>query len=971
VIRTGYSFKTAIGHLGDVVSRLQAIGWQHAPICDRESTFGFNRWTKLATKAGLRPIYGVELGCIAETGEKAPVVDYWRFLAIDSLRPLHDLIYQATSAKFRIPVLTYGQAMAAPGIIRIAGNKVQLGALDPTGDVYFGLSPDAPKGLVTAARAAGFKMVAIGANFYPRLEDRELYRVALGWRAETQSYPQHILSDEEWVEATARLASPEVVQRIALHNRDVILDRCRATMKHAQLLKPAVNMSLRQMCEEGAKRTGTDLANHVYRDRLDRELSIIAEKQFEDYFFIMADLMNFARSNMVCGPGRGSSSGSLVCYLLNITTIDPIPFGTLFERFIDINRSDLPDIDVDLSDDKRHMVFDYAESKYGAEHVARLGTVLLFRPKSALNQAGITLRIPKWQIEKVVDTLIERSGGDSRALQTMEDSFKDTETGRAFINEYPEAKIITPLEGHPQTAGQHAAGVVITQEPIVEYVAVDARTQSVMCDKKDSEDLNLLKIDALGLTQLSIFERTLELIGKAGQYSFLDTLPLDDSAAFEVLNRGHFAGIFQFNGSVLQDVSGSVGRSPYPINHINDIVQITAVARPGPAASGGTLAWVRRRTRQEPISTLHPLLTELTQETYGVNLFQETTMRVVRELGSFNWADTSSIRKAMSGRLGDEYFARFREKFLEGAVKNGVKLKDAELIWSSIATMGSWQMNLAHCVSYGLVSYYCCYLKAHHPIEFAAATLDAETEPGRQIALLRELKSENIDYLPFDPEVSTDRWMPAERAGKRLLVGPLTVIKGIGPAAVREILECRASGKPLREALLKRMQSSQTAIDSLYPIADAIARLHPDLAASGIVTPPLKLNQVQTGIDDEIVVLGVAERIAPIDENEPIRVQRRKGRKFPPPTDALNIFLRDDTEQLLCRVDRFKFAQIGRPVVEHGRPGKALYALKGTVPKGFRMLMVSRVKHLGDMDESFISGEVRPGHNKLTPGEQG
>jgi DNA polymerase III alpha subunit len=253
---------------------------------------------------------------------------------------------------------------------------------------------------------------------------------------------------------------------------------------------------------------------------------------------------------MVVGPARGSSCGSLVCYLLNITTIDPIPFGLIFERFIDINRTDLPDIDIDFSDERRQLVFDYAEEKYGRAHVARLGTVGLFKPRSALKQAGASLRIPTWRIEKVLDSLIERSSGDARAMFALEDTLKGTEAGRAMLSEFPEALIAGRMEGHPANSSQHAAGIVITQEPVAEYVAVDARSKATMCDKKDAEVLNLLKIDALGLTQLSIFERTLKLAGLPDVSGWLEQLPLDDQAAFDVLNKQHFAGIFQFTGII-------------------------------------------------------------------------------------------------------------------------------------------------------------------------------------------------------------------------------------------------------------------------------------------------------------------------------------------------------------------------------------------------------------------------------------
>ncbi len=243
-------------------------------------------------------------------------------------------------------------------------------------------------------------------------------------------------------------------------------------------------------------------------------------------------LINWAKKRLIVGPARGSSAGSLVCYLLNITAIDPIPYGLLFERFLDITRTDLPDIVIDFSDDRRQMVFNYAENKYGIDRVARLGTVGMFQPKSAMKQAAIALRVPQFMLDKVFDSLVLRLIGDTRANQQIEDTFKDTEAGRALIKEFPELAIAAKMEDHPNNASQHAAGIVLTQEPVKNYVAIDARTKAAMCDKKDAKELNLLKIDALGLTQLSVFERCLQLINKPDRSTarFLEEIPLEDPA---------------------------------------------------------------------------------------------------------------------------------------------------------------------------------------------------------------------------------------------------------------------------------------------------------------------------------------------------------------------------------------------------------------------------------------------------------
>lgn len=1093
LIRTGYSFRTAVGHLDDIAARLKEIEWTYGPIADRCSTFGFNRWSKVCQEHNLRAVYGVELAVVVELGAKKPTVDYWTFIAQDDIAALHELIWKATSNPGREPSLTYTQAQHAEGVTKIVGPRVQINQLNGNELVYLGLSPASPRGLVRKWIANDRPLLAVTNNYFPREQDREFYRVTLGRFADNQSYPQHILSDDEWYLAMDWLENASCVS--AMNNRDKVFKSSSAKLKQATLLRPDHPLSLHDMCIAGAKRLNVDLNDEVYATRLKRELDLIAEKQFEDYFFIIADMVMWAKEHMVVGPARGSSCGSLVCYLLGITSIDPIPHGLIFERFIDTTRADLPDIDLDFSDERRQLVFDYVESKYGPERVARLGTVGMFQPRSALNQAGIALKIPKWQIDKVSDSIIQRSSGDSRAMQQLEDTLKDTESGRKLLSDHPNILIAAGMEGHPNVSSQHAAGIVITQEPVRNYVAIDARTRSAMCDKKDAEDLNLLKIDALGLTQLSIFERTLQLIGKPDVSGYLETLPLDDPAAFDVLNKGNFSGIFQFMGGALKGLTRQV-----TVTKFDDIVNITALARPGPMVSGQAGVWTKRRTGKEPVNYPHPAIEPYLRDTLGTIIYQEQILQIGREVGDLSWGQVTQLRKAMSKSLGKEYFDQFGNPFKAAAHKKGIPMDILDKLWDDLTSFGAWCLsgdtvlvnpqpnqhskktftlrelyesggyapgartqlrrqklfclqdgsikpatnilvtqsgeqetwavtasngcriratinheflcsdgqyrrlkdlkvgdnvlmmgdsaaptpativsidepkiemtydvsmpppnhnfvadgfivhncfNKSHAVAYGTVSYWCCWLKAHHPVEFAAATLDAEKDPSRQIALLRELKDEGISYVPIDPDHSTDRWMPKDN----VLVGPLMNVKGIGPKTVQKILTSRKTGEVLPPSVTKRLAQAKTEIDTLFPVRDRVAQLHPDLAAINIVTKPTMIIHAQPGLTGDIIIIGVAKKIAPRDENEAVNVAKRGGRVLSGPTQSLNLFLLDDTDEVFCKIDRFHFERMGRAVVERGRVGKAIYAIKGEIPRDFRMIKVRAIRYLGDMTD--------------------
>lgn len=963
-VRTGYSFKTAVGHAEDAVGRIKEIGWEVAPISDRMSTFGFATWTKLAEKSGLRPVYGVELPVVADRSEKRPATDWWTFYAKDRLRDLHQAIELATDQDN----LLYEQALRLP-LIKVTGERTLMDHVKKVPDLYVSLAPSTPKGLYEVAKRKGLRFVASSDNFYTRADDREFYRIALGLRAQTQSYPQHILSDDEWSRAIW-YATPEE-KRAAIRLRDAVLSQSTAKLTRAKLLTPEKKKTLRQLCEEGARALNVNLRDAVYRERLDKELAMIAEKEFEDYFFIIADLMQFSRSKMIVGPARGSSCGSLVCYLLGITSVDPIPYDLIFERFIDRTRADLPDIDLDFSDARRHLAIEYVAKKYGERHVARLGSVTQWQAKSALKMIGVGLRIPSWQINEVTNTVIKRSMGDSRASSTVIDTLTETDVGRKLLEEYPDARVAGRMEAHPSGSGQHAAGVILTQDDVIDFVAVDRRTGVAMCDKYDAEVLNLLKIDMLGLTQLSTFERVLELIGRSKERSsFFEKIPLDDPEAFRVLNEMRFSGVFQFvPDSQLANLVRRMRKDfRGEISHVEDLIAFTALVRPGPMGSGMTDVWIKRRSGVEQVEYEHPLLEPYLKNTLGLVVYQEQIMQIGREIGDLSWDDVTALRKAMSKSLGKEYFDQFGDRWKAGATKRGMPKDLADRFWDKMCQFGMWSFNRSHSVAYGLISYWCCWLKAYYPVEFAAATLDAESDVMRQVSALREMRDVGVDYVPFDVDVSTDRWEIGEREdGSRYLVGPLSNIYGIGPAATNAVLDARLASRRkdgdrelerekfrslLKPAVLKKLENAQTKLTTLTPIADAISALVPDLQAVGIVTPPRSIEDCSGG-DCGVVILARVSKVQPVNENEPARIARRKmyGQQefIEGPADALNMFFEDDTGEIFCKINHRRFLEIGKDVVAQAKVGKSLYAIKGDVPKDFRMIRVTQIKYLGEM----------------------
>jgi DNA-directed DNA polymerase III PolC len=927
------------------MERIKACDYSFAPITDRASTFGWVRWAKLAKENGLRPIFGLELGVTESLNAKKPIVDYWTFIAKDNLLALHRLFELATTQFHKEPLLTYQQAMATD-CSTIIGHRSNFELMNPAPNRFIGLSPSVSKGYFDRAKSKGYQFIATSDNKYPTREDVGLYEIVCDYQASTQIYDQHIQAPKEWVASVSRIADKETIDA-ALSNREAVAQASTAELTKGFLFKPERKATLRDMCERGAKRLGIDLENPIYKERIDRELTLIRDKGFEDYFYIIEDMVAWARTIMIVGRGRGSAAGSLVCYLLGITMDDPIPYGLIFERFLAPDRNDPPDIDLDFSDQQRYRVFEYLIKKYGPSHVARLGTVANYQATSALADTATALDIPKWEHKSVSECLDKKEVGDTDVLA---DVLETMDVGQRLIKKFPELAIATKLEGHPKHCSQHAAGVILTSEPVNNYVAIDRTTGAANCDKEDAEWLNLLKIDVLGLTQLSVFEDALEMAGL--DRNTLDDIPLDDPEAFKILNDRRFAGIFQFNGAALQNITKQI-----KMENLEDIVAVTALARPGPLDSGATARWIERKKGAEAVSYPHPMFEPILKRTFGVLVYQEQIMELGRVIGDMTWPEVAALRKAVAKSKGTEAINKFGDKWKAGAIAKGGDPMAMQKYWDDICAFGRYAFNLSHSLSYGVISYQCCWLKAHYPFEFAAAALTHEEKPERQLIMLREMIKEGYDYIPVDQARSIDKWTLGQRDGKRILIGPVSNIVGIGPKHIQTILSARARNETLPSAVQKLLDHPKTPIDSLWPIADAIKK-H-DLVAKNIVSQPMPIGNIELGNEDfEVMVFCTFSKITQRDDNEEASVKRRGGRRIFGNSVTLNLTLMDDSGTIFGKINRNDYPILGAPILERGRAGKCLYAVKGIVKAksakfgDFRMIHIRQVRYIGDVDET-------------------
>jgi DNA polymerase III alpha subunit len=941
-LRTEYSFRTVFGRIESVLARVpngDAVG-----IADT-GTWGHVPFYKAARATGRKPLLGAEIALVPEVPRAAFAVNGKKpkqeklgtvaaaFLARNAagLEELYRLVSLANTRPryYYVPRLDYRDVNAATksgNLIFLSGANADLTRLTNRPNVYLEMNPGAVLWNRKVRAATGWSRVICCDNRYPTVADRVCWEILSGLgpggrKGSARTTPQHILDEDE-----LRLAVPEADDE-AFRNTERIAAACDVTLPKAAMVRFPDAVTLEHLCYEGAQErgmatvgdmaTGYRLDDHVYDQRLWLELELIHKKNFEDYFYVIGDLVREAKRHMLVGPARGSSAGSLVCFLLGITDVDPIKHDLMFERFIDITRADLPDIDLDFQDDRREMVGQYLANKYGAERVGRLGTVLLYKAKSALGDVAKTVGIPAFEIADLKGAIIERSSGDARAQFCIDDTFQSLDIGKKLLAKYPLLTLAGQLEGHAQYSGTHAAGIVVTEEALTKYAALDA-AGALQIDKKSAEALNILKIDALGLRTLTVLQDILQQIGK--DRNWLINYPLDDSAAFDIFNADRFTGIFQYEGYALQTLCKQM-----KVRNFDDVAVITALARPGPLHCGAAEEFIQRRTGRAPVVYLHAVAEPFTRSTYGTVIYQEQVMMICRHVGQLSWDDVQTIRRAMSKSLGDEFFGTYWERFREGAGNLGIPEPEARAIWDKICTFGSWAFNKSHAYSYGLLSYWCAMLKARYPLEFAAACLRAAKDEEQSVKLLREMSEEGLTFTAVDPGRSGETW--EVRDGE--LLGGLTNIKGLGPAKARTILAARAKGEQLTPGLAKLLDHPVTPYDDLFTGRRRFAALLENprtyQVTSGKITPVRDITE-----PGEYVFIARIREKNQRDLNEQHSLNARGGRRISRNNLFLNLVLEDDTGLCFATVGRYQYAKYGVPIIERGKVGD-WYLWKGEI----------------------------------------
>lgn len=524
-----------------------------------------------------------------------------------------------------------------------------------------------------------------------------------------------------------------------------------------------------------------------YKERVKYEMSIFESKGLQDFLLFTSDAIRWGKRNGVSfGPGRGSSAASVVCWLLKITEIDPIRHPLLmFERFIDLNRADPPDIDVDCSDEERWRVKDYLAGKYGADRVGQIANFVQYRGKNALQDVAHVYSIPKHRVKVVSDLVIERSGGDSRYDATLEDTIGMFPEAQAVFDEYPDLRKAFRLEGNTKGMSVHAAGLVVANSPLTDICAVYEKNgvRVLSIDKKDCEYIDAVKLDFLGLSTMGMISLCLKMAGLT--LEDLYAIPDDDPETLRIFQSGDVVGIFQFEGRATR----LVNRDVHPDNFA-EVSDVNALARPGPLFSGTTAEYCDvKHGRREP-ERFHPRVSEITELTKGQIVYQEQILQIVREIGGFDWGHSIEIRRIISKKLGQAAFQVSMGAFVDGAARlHGIDPSTAERIWKRLVTSGTYSFVNAHSVAYSTIAWWTAWLKVHYPEEFYAASLSKASDEQHSFRLMKDAVRHGITVSPPLLNLSRERWTTSPGQ----VIAGWDSIPGLGPKIAEKIEGWRKS----------------------------------------------------------------------------------------------------------------------------------------------------------------------------------
>jgi DNA polymerase-3 subunit alpha len=844
-VHTQYSLLDGAIRLSDLFKQVKAFGMSAVAMTDHGTMFGALDFYQQATSAGINPIIGCECYVAPRTiADKTPrdregtrhlvllaenqqgyrnlcklatvgqMQGYYYKPRIDkALLADHaeGLIALSACLKGDIPQFILANRMdkaadAARFYLKIFGEGNYFLELQNNG---IAAQEKVNQGLVELSRQLSIPMVATNDCHYLNKQDAKAHEILLCVQTQkTVTDADRFIFDSNQL----YFKSPEEMKGDfadypgATDNTTAIANRCYIEFDfktyHFPQFDPESKKSADELFDEQVRagyehrmavvrKKKADLDESVYCERLEYEIATIKKMGFSGYFLIVADFIRYAKKNGIpVGPGRGSAAGSLVSYALFITDLDPIEHGLIFERFLNPSRISMPDIDVDFCIHGRERVYNYVVERYGGgDYVAQIITFGKMKAKLVIRDVGRALGLPLAEVDTIAKLI-----PDSLKM-TIEKALKEEPKLAEMVASDPRiAELIDvsrALEGLSRHASTHAAGVVIGDRPLVEYLPLYKGKKGEVVtqfDMKKVEDIGLVKFDFLGLRNLTVIDHALKSIAAQGKNEpALSDLPLDDEKTFALLQAGDTTGVFQLESSGMKNLLVRLHPESF-----DDLTALVALYRPGPLDSGMVDDFVDRKHGRKrvvyPVACLEPIL----KETYGVMVYQEQVMQVAGELAGYSMADADSLRKAIGKKIV-ALMAKHREKFVDGAVGKGVNKSIAIELFDLIEKFGGYGFNKSHSAAYALIAYQTAYLKAHFPVEFMAALLTSEIDTiDGVVKFINECRSHNIDVLPPDVNESSTVFTAIDG---RIRFG-LAAVKNVGGAAVDLIIrEREANGE--------------------------------------------------------------------------------------------------------------------------------------------------------------------------------
>ncbi|HEX75922.1 MAG TPA: DNA polymerase III subunit alpha [Dehalococcoidia bacterium] len=835
-VHTEYSLLDGLCRIPQLISKAKDLGMNSIAITDHGAMHGVIDFYITAKEAGIKPIIGCEV-YVAETNRHSRTASdknpHHLTLLAKNEQGYHNLIQLATKAhlegfyyKPRVDKELF--ANYHEGLIALSGcahgelprlilegrlenaAKAALWYKEVFSDYYLEIQrhpiPELDQinqGLLSLSSKLDIPVVATSDVHYINKEDASIHELLLCIQTNTSIY------DEKRLKMAGDffyLKSPEEMTNLftdlpqAIDNTQKIADMCQLKLEFSKLHLPQVDLPqgktaddyLAELCWQGLKQRYPSPTPQI-EQRLAYELEVINKTYFADYFLVVWDLISFAKKQNILSGVRGSAAASLALYCLGITNIDPLANKLVFERFLNVERRESPDIDLDFQDDRRDEMIAYVNQKYSTDRVAQIITFGTLGARAALRDVGRALGMPYSQVDRVARLIPARPNITlDQALVENKELYNIYHEDNAVHHLMDTAK---KLEGIARHASTHAAGVVISREPLTQYMPLQRASrdneQATVMTQFSMESvarLGLLKLDFLGLANLTLLAKAKEIIAENYDVSIdLQHIPLDDPKTFELLASGETSGIFQLEGAGMRRYIKELK----PTN-FNDIAAMVALYRPGPMEHIPT--FIRAKHGIEPIRYPHPALKEILEETYGVIVYQDQVLLIVQALAGYSLGQADIFRKAMGKKI-PQVMKKERQNFINGAKKNGISAELAAEIFALIEPFAGYAFNKAHSVSYARIAYETAYLKANYPVEYMTAFLNTYTEHQERLrSAIAECRRLGIPVLPPDINKSQIGFAIEKQDGKTAIRFSLTAIKNVGLAAIEPTLSVRQQG---------------------------------------------------------------------------------------------------------------------------------------------------------------------------------